>query len=40
MVLFLGKNFNDVYEKDSKLQVNLRKAPKLSSGTIHPGNNT
>ena len=31
---------NDVYEKDSKLQVNLSKAPKLTCGTIHPGNST
>ena len=33
------KTFYDVYEKDSKLQANLRKAPKPTYGAIHPGNN-
>ena len=33
------ETFYDVYEKDSKSQENLRKAPKLASGTIHTGNN-
>ena len=33
------KLFHDVYEKDSCLQSNLRKAPKLNSKTLHPGNN-
>ena len=33
------KTFYDVYEKDSKLQANIRKAPKLTLGAIHPGNN-
>ena len=33
------KTFYDVYEKDSELQANLRKAPKLTYGAIHPGNN-
>ena len=33
------KLFHDVYEKDEKLQSNLRKAPKISAKVIHPGNN-
>ena len=33
------KLFHDVYEKDEKLQSNLRKAPKISPKVIHPGNN-
>ena len=33
------KTFYDVYEKDSELQANLRKAPKLTYGAIHPSNN-
>ena len=33
------ENFYDVYKKDSELQANLRKAPKLTYGAIHPGNN-
>ena len=33
------KTFYDVYEKDSKLQANLRKAPKPTYGVIHLGNN-
>ena len=33
------ETFYDVYEKDSKSQENLRKAPKLAYGTIHTGNN-
>ena len=37
MVLFLGELY--VYENDSELQPNLRKAPKLTYGAIHPGNN-
>ena len=28
-----------VYEMDSTLQANLRKAPKLTEETLHPGNN-
>ena len=30
---------NDVYDRDQKLEGNLRKAPKLTYGTLHPGNN-
>ena len=30
--------FNCVYERDSNLQANLRKAPKLTYETLHPGN--
>ena len=33
------KLFHDVYEKDEKLESNLRKAPKISAKVIHPGNN-
>ena len=33
------KLFHDVYEKDEKLQSNLRKAPKIFAKVIHPGNN-
>lgn len=33
------KLFHDVYEKDLKLQGNLKKAPKLSARALHPGNN-
>ena len=33
------KLFHDVYEKDEKLQSNLRKAPQISAKVIHPGNN-
>ena len=33
------KTFYDVYEKDSKLQANLIKAPKFTYGEIYPGNN-
>ena len=33
------KTFYDDYDKDSKLQANLRKAPKFTYGEIHPGNN-
>ena len=29
---------NCVYERDSNLQANLRKAPKLTYETLHPGN--
>ena len=29
---------NCVYERDSNLQANLRKAPKLRYETLHPGN--
>ena len=35
----LWKLFYDVYEKDSCLQSNLRKAPKINSKTLYPGNN-
>ena len=33
------KLFHDVYEKDEKLQSNLRKAPKISAKVIHQGYN-
>ena len=33
------KLLHDVHEMDEKLQSNLRKAPKLSARTLHPGNN-
>ena len=33
------KTFYDVYERDSKLQANLRKTPRLTYGEIHSGNN-
>ena len=33
------KTFYDVYGKDSKLQANLRKAPKFTYGAIDPDNN-
>ena len=33
------RSFYDVWEEDSKFQANLRKAPKLTYGAIHPGNN-
>ena len=29
---------NCVYERDSNLQANLRKTPKLTYETLHPGN--
>ena len=32
------ENYLRCLEKDSKLQANLRKAPKLTNETIHPGN--
>lgn len=32
------KCFYDVYEKDKKIQSNLRAAPQLSTNAIHPGN--
>ena len=28
---------HDVYEKDKKLDANLRKAPKLTNKVLHPG---
>ena len=31
--------FHEVYEKDETLLANLKKAPKLSQKTLHPGNN-
>ena len=31
---------NCVYERDSNLQANLRKAPRLTYETLHPGNKT
>ena len=32
------KLFHDVFEKDSLLEANLRKAPKITHKVIHPGN--
>ena len=37
--LISWKTFYDVHEKDSKLQANLRKAPKLTYRAIQPSNN-
>ena len=31
--------FHEVFEKDSLLPGNLRKAPKINAKTLHPGNN-
>ena len=32
------KFFHDVFQKDSLLQANLRKAPKITHKVLHPGN--
>ena len=32
------KFFHDVHEKDALLEANLRKAPKLTTNVLHPGN--
>ena len=32
------KLFHDVFEKDSLLEANLRKAPKITHKVLHPGN--
>ena len=34
------KLFHDVFEKDSLLEANLRKAPKITHKVLHPGNCT
>ena len=33
-----GKTFHDVFERDAKLHVSLRKAPKLTTKVLHDGN--
>ena len=35
---FSWKLFQDVFEKDSLLEPNLRKAPKITQKVLHPGN--
>ena len=32
------KSFHDVFESDANLHTNLRKAPKLTTKVLHPGN--
>ena len=32
------KAFHDVFERDANLYANLRKAPKLTTKVLHPGN--
>ena len=32
------KSFHDVFESDANLHTNLRKAPKLTTKALHPGN--
>ena len=32
------KLFHDIFEKDSLLEVNLRRAPKIAHKVLHPGN--
>ena len=32
------KTFHDVFERDANLHANLRKAPKLTTKVLHPGN--
>ena len=32
------KTFHDVFESDANLHANLRKAPKLTTKVLHPGN--
>ena len=32
------KTFHDAFERDANLHVNLRKAPKLTTKVLHPGN--
>ena len=39
MVIYHGHDLHSIYDQDSKLLANLRKANKLTYRAMHPGNN-